>query len=374
MLKLDIEQFWKDDELAHRDNCFYKNAPQAAMAIRMSDECVFAELDEPGKQWLPMDRERRMDLNKRYNDKAEQVVGKRLLKEYYPNDDETFPKIKMIGEIFGGRYVSNEHSIWLESSITTIKDLEMQLDKVENMDIKDFILPVNWYSEKKRIFEKYGTKPNQVRSVRGPVTLATSLFGVENMIFLILDEPEVAKRFSKTIADVIIKIMMIVDEECGFTAETSPNGFRFYDDDCNLMTPEMYQLFGYPVLKKVFEYSDRSPLYDKNKRYQHSDSAMTHLLPQLADFNLTGCNFGPTVTVEEIRKNMPKTRIDGQMAPFTFMRNNQEDILAEVKRDCDMAKGSKGLNIMTAGSINDGSLLTSMRTVMATIQNYGHYD
>ena len=41
-------------------------------------------------------------------------------------------------------------------------------------------------------------------------------------------------------------------------------------------------------------------------RYQHSDSAMGHLLPLLADFDLTGCNFGPTVTVREIRKYMPR--------------------------------------------------------------------
>ena len=374
MLKLNIEQFWKDDELAHRDNCFYEKSPQAAMAIRMSDECVFAELDEPGKPWLPMDRDRRLDLNTRYNDKAEKIVGRRLLREDIPEEDEIFPKVKMIGEIFGGRYVANEHSIWLESSIRTPQELETLLDKVDRLDIKEFILPLNWHSEKRRIFEKYGTKPNQVRSVRGPVTLATSIYGVENMIFLILDHPELARRFSNSIADVIIKIIQIMDEECGYTAETSPHGFRFYDDDCNLMTPEMYQLFGYPVLKRVFEYTDKSPLYDRNKRYQHSDSAMAHLLPQLADFNLTGCNFGPTVTVEEIRKHMPNTRIDGQLAPFTFMRNNEKDIIAEVKRDCDMAKDSKGLNVMTAGSINNGSLLTSMRTVMAAIQNFGRYD
>lgn len=374
MLNLDIEKFWEDDELAHEENCFSAKATQAAMAIRMSDECVFAELDEPGKPWLPMDRERRMLLNIRYNDKAEKIVGRRLLKEYYPKDDETFPEVKLIGEIFGGRYVRNEHAVWLESSVKTQQELEKLLDKVERMNIREFILPSNWQSEKKRIYEKYGTRPNQVRSVRGPVTLATSIYGVENLIFLILDEPELAKRFSQTIADVIIEIMKVIDEECGFTAETSPHGFRFYDDDCNLMTPEMYSLFGYPVLKKVFEYSDKSPAYDRNKRYQHSDSAMTHLLPQLADFNLTGCNFGPTVTVEEIRKFMPKTRIDGQLAPFTFMRNNEADIIAEVKRDCTMARQSKGLNVMTAGSINNGSLLTSMRTVMAAIQNFGRFD
>ena len=72
---------------------------------------------------------------------------------------------------------------------------------------------------------------------------------------------------------------------------------------------------------------------------------------------------------------MPNTRIDGQLAPFTFMRNNERDIIAEVRRDCEMAKenDARGLNLYTAGSINNGSLLTSMRTVMAAIQNYGRY-
>ena len=72
---------------------------------------------------------------------------------------------------------------------------------------------------------------------------------------------------------------------------------------------------------------------------------------------------------------MPRTRIDGQLAPFTFMRNNQEEIIAEVKRDCAMAKEGdlRGLNLTTAGSINNGSSLLSMRTVMYAIQNFGRY-
>ena len=43
-LDLDIEQFWRDEERAHEDNCFSEEAPQVALGIRMSDECVFAEL------------------------------------------------------------------------------------------------------------------------------------------------------------------------------------------------------------------------------------------------------------------------------------------------------------------------------------------
>ena len=80
-LDLDIAQFWKDDEKAHLDNCFSLEAPQVALGIRMSNECVYAELGEEGHPWDPVDPIRQADLNKRYNDKAEKIVGKRLLQE-----------------------------------------------------------------------------------------------------------------------------------------------------------------------------------------------------------------------------------------------------------------------------------------------------
>ena len=75
MLPVDLERFWHDDELAHKENCFSKEAPQVALGIRMSDECVFAELNEPGKPWGFTERERRIELYKRYNDLSEKIVG-----------------------------------------------------------------------------------------------------------------------------------------------------------------------------------------------------------------------------------------------------------------------------------------------------------
>jgi uroporphyrinogen decarboxylase len=101
---------------------------------------------------------------------------------------------------------------------------------------------------------------------------------------------------------------------------------------------------------------------------------MAHLLPILGRLNLTGCNFGPTVLVDQIRRYMPRTRIDGCLSPLVFMHNDEEEIKRQVIRDCEMAKQyGRGLNLSTAGSINNGSLLTSMRLVMATIQEYGRY-
>ena len=63
MLDLDIEQFWKDEETAWEDNCFSKNTKQVALGIRMSEECVFAELGEEGQPWGYTDPMRRYDLN-----------------------------------------------------------------------------------------------------------------------------------------------------------------------------------------------------------------------------------------------------------------------------------------------------------------------
>lgn len=373
MLEVDLEQFWKDDEIAHKDNCFYEGAPQVALGIRMSDECVFAELDEEGDPWGITTRERRIELNKRYNDKAEKIVGKRLLRETFPNEDETFPKIKRIGEVFEGKYeLGHKTGEWLYSNIQTSKELEKMLDRVDKLDLREFMLPANWEKEKKRIYEKYGTRPGLLRHVRGPVTLATSIYGVENLIYLYYDAPELYKRFSNTILRIILEMSKIMDEEAGYEIGKAPSGFSFADDNCCLLTAEMYEEFGLPVLEKVFEYYSPNP---NDNRYLHADSAMGHLLPLLAKVNLTGCNFGPTVLVDEIRKYMPHTRIDGCLAPYTFMNNNQEAIIAEVKRDCEMIKqtGTKGLNLTTAGSINNGSSLESMRAVMYAIQTYGRY-
>ena len=362
MNQSELEQFWKNDEEAHRDNCFYKGH-QVALGIRMSHECVFAELGEEGTPWKPMPRDRQLELNKRYNDKAEKIVGRRLLPETMPEPDAMFPETKRIGEVFGGSYIYQHDTEWLTQSCEEPEELEALLDKVDKLNIREFMLPDNWESEKKRIYETYGLRPRPLRHMRGPVTLACSIFGSENLIFLGLDEPDLYRRFSETIGRVQMEMSRVMDEEAGVTPETRP-GFSFADDNCCLLTPELYHDFGKPVLKKMFSYYSPNP---NDMRYQHSDSAMAHIIPELAELDLTGVNFGPTVMVPEIRKYLPHARIDGVIAPFTFMRNEEEQLRKEVLRDIEYGFEYGGVNITTAGSINNGSLLTSMRLIMELI-------
>lgn len=379
MFDLDIEQFWRDEALTHKENCFSKDTPQAALGIRMSDECVFAELGEEGEPWGYTPPDRRYELNCRYNEKAVKIVGRPLLAENKPSaaPKVTIPAFRQIGEVFGGKYVFDGKTTWLRGNLADEEQLKKKLDEIDVLladpeAFRSFVLPKDWDERCRAVYEMYGQRPGQFTHIRGPVTLATSVYGTENLLFLYYDDEPLFTRFADTITNVVHAYISLFIRESGHTEENFYHGFSFADDDSNLMTPDMYKAFGYRVLKSVFARTAPDP---DDSRFQHSDSAMGHLIPLLADFNLTGCNFGPTVTVQEIRKYMPKTRIDGQLAPFTFMRNNDADIIAEVKRDCEAAKenDARGLNLTTAGSINNGSLLTSMRTVMAAIQKYGRY-
>lgn len=371
MTRNDMDRFWADDAAAHGQNCFDPAAPQMALGILMSDECVFAELGEEGEPWGHTPRERRIDLNRRYNDIAEKVVGRRLLREELPPEDAAFPPVRRIGEVFGGAYEYIHDSEWLSSPIDTPEALAKQLDAVERLDLRAFLLPDNWQAEKKRIFETYGIRPPQARHIRGPITLMCSIYGSESFIFLAMDEPELAERFSRLVAKVAIGIAEVFDEEAGYTPDTAPRGFSFADDNCCLMTPALYERLGLPVLEAAFA---RFAPDDGDSRFQHSDSAMGHLLPLLGRARLNGVNFGPTVTVDQIRPHLPDARVDGCLSPIDFMRNDRPAILEQLKRDAQMAREhGYGVNFATAGSINNGSLLSSMAFVMEGIAEHGRY-
>ena len=198
------------------------------------------------------------------------------------------------------------------------------------------------------------------------MTLATSIYGVENLIYLLIDAPQLALRFRDVIKEAALKYYRLC-RRVSDPQRMTP-GFSFRDDNCQMLTPDMYEQFGLPILQAIFAEFAPGP---NDRRYQHSDSDMGHLLDPLARANLNAVNFGPRVRFAQIRRHLPRAIVHGTLAPFTFMRNDEAAIIAEVRRDMDEARPTLGLIIDTAGSINDGSLLSSMRTVMWTIQSYG---
>jgi uroporphyrinogen decarboxylase len=368
---VELDRFWADQELA-RASPFGPAIPQLPLGMLMSGECVYDELGVPQDFWrYDHDEAWRLSLNKAYNDKAEKIVGRRLLGETPGQPHLQWPAVKSLADVFEAKAVWQSDSWWLEQSAHDENELKALLVRVEARlpVLRDFLLPPGWDKDKARLLAA-GSKPPLYRGQRGPVTFATSIYGVENLMFLLLDNPGLAARFRDAIRDAMLGIGRVLDEESGYTPATAPRGFSFADDNCYLLSPELYTFFGLPILKAMFNRYSPDPA---DSRYQHSDSAMGHLLPVLATLNMTGVNLGPTVRADDIRRHLPRAVIHGQLAPFTLSRNDEPGIVAELLRDFDMTRDTRGLVFCTAGSINNGSRLTGMRLIMAAIQKYGRY-
>jgi uroporphyrinogen decarboxylase len=368
---LDVDRFWADDQIAMADP-FGPDIPQVPLKVTMEGECVFDELGlELDLYRYLHDTDFRLSLNKAYNEKALAIVGKKLLRETAPDPDKQYPPVKGLADIFEAQNVWHDQSWWLQQSADTPAELAALLDRVDRRleNLRDFLLPPGWDEAKARLMPQ-GIRPNPYRFQRGPITFAASIYGAENLIFLLVDEPQLAGRFRDTMIRAMLAMGDIMDVEGAVDTQAEWRRWQFNDDNCCLMTPEMYEFFGYPILKAMF---DRWCPAEGDWRYQHSDSAMGHLLGILSRLNFSGVNFGPTLSVAEIREAMPRTLIDGQLAPFTFSRMELENIVLEFMRDFDQARAGRGLRFACAGSVNNGSRLTGLRLIMSAIQHFGRY-
>ena len=368
---VDLNRFWADQQIANADP-FGTTIPQVPLGAICNWECIFDELNEPQDWWRYMNDDAwAVDLKRRYNDLSEKIVGRRLLDETPDDKAKHWPEIKTLGDIFEARNVwegGANGSWWLHPSANTPEELTALLDRVERRleNLHDFLFPENWAAEKARL-TALGLKVPLYRWQRGPCTFACSVFGSENLLLLHYDDSALMQRFSAIICRAILERARLIDLEAGGAVA---RGWGWADDNCCLFTPEMFETFAMPIHRAVFS---RYAPEARDSRYQHSDSAMGHLLPLLAELNLTGTNFGPTLTVSEIRQHCPNAVIDGQMAPFTYSRNEEANMVAEFLRDFAQAKAARGLRFGAAGSINNGSRLTGMRLLMAAIQRYGRY-
>jgi uroporphyrinogen decarboxylase len=371
---LDARAFWDANDAALRDP-FSPACTQMPMGIAMSEECVFDELGvAPEWRRLFHDGEYHAALCRRYNDRAHQVVGRRLVTERLAGDgDPAQPAAKTLADIFEARseWRDESWSYWLHPSAGTEDELAALLDRVERRleGLRGFLFPEGRGAQGARSAPAGKLLP-AYRHQRGPVTFATSVYGAENLVYLILDRPDLAGRFRDLILRTIVERARIIDEERGDAAETAAAGWSWADDNCALLDPDMYRFFGYPVVKAVFErYAPRPG----DPRFQHSDSAMGHLLPILGTLGLTGVNFGPTLSIREIRAHLPHAVIHGQLAPFAFEQNDGESIVRQTIRDFEQSREHRGVVFATAGSVNPGTRLASLRLVMATIQESCRY-
>ena len=174
------------------------------------------------------------------------------------------------------------------------------------------------------------------------------------------------RRFRDLLAAKMIELNRVLRAFAG------PNvtGWWITDDNSALFNRQLYHEYCYPVLEQVLAALAPGDVV----RYQHSDSAMGHLIEMQYALGINEVNYGPTVDPGMIREKMPDAMIDGQIPPMLLRNGSPEAIRERVISDFEKAGATGRLTVTTAGSLAAGTGVGRMRWMMQVVQECCRYD
>ena len=356
--ELDIRAFWKENALCHK---FTTAKPRCPLSLSPDDHWVFEFMDVPSTLRYYQDKAYRDELHRQVNQITEEYVGRAFF------DEDTWEhQPKRIENLFRCEFSYKEGSTpWLTPVTTDPDEFAEVLDRAESTDLHEWSLPETYRDEWERRKAAGKPLPKLGTGSRGPATIMTSVIEPTTLLLWLYDHPTLMARFRDILAEKMIEFNHILR---AFSGNDEP-GWWITDDNCSLFSPKLYREYCFPVLEKVL--NALAP--GDARRYQHSDSAMGHLLSQQYELGIRYVNYGPEVDAGLIREKMPDAYIHGQMPPFLLRNGSPEEIRQRVIDDFRKAGASGGLRVTTAGSLAAGTGVGRMRWLMWVVQNECRY-
>lgn len=356
---LDLEAFWAEND---RCTAFTTTKPRCPVSFSPDDHWIFEFMAVPSTVRYYFDKPYRNRLHREVNRVTLQYVGKAFF------DEDTFAHDpKRIENLFGCEFTYHEGSTpWLTPVTEDPDEFAAILDRAEEIDLDAWALPDAFRQEWEERAAEGRPLPKLGTGSRGPATIMTSVLKPEIVFYWTMDHPGLMQRFRDILAEKMVEFNRILR---AFSGNDEP-GWWITDDNSALFSPSLYAEYCAPVLRRVLEAMAPG---DAN-RYQHSDSAMGHLLDQQYALGIREVNYGPTVDAALIRAKMPDAWIRGQMPPFLLRNGGPDEIRARVADDFRKAGQSGGLEVTTAGSLAAGTGVGRMRYFMQLVQDICRYD
>ncbi len=356
---LDPEAFWEENAQCQ---AFTTDKPRCALSFSPDDHWIFEFVDIPSTLRYYRDKAYRDALHHEVNEVTRQYVGRTFFGEDTWEHDP-----KRIENLFGCEFTYHEGSTpWLTPVTEDPDEFARVLDRAEATDIRTWALPDEYLKEWETRKAEGKRLPFLGGGSRGPATIMTSVLRPETVMFWLYDHSDLMRRFRDILAAKMIDLNTVLREFSG----NDHLGWAITDDNSALFSPDMYREYCFPVLKQVMD----ALAPGDARRYQHSDSAMGHLLDQQYELGIRIVNYGPTVDVDLIRAKMPDAYIMGHTPPFLLRNGSPEEIRQRVIEDFRKAGATGGLCVTTAGSLAAGTGVGRMRWYMQVVQDECRYD
>jgi uroporphyrinogen decarboxylase len=373
--KLDVEAWWEENAAC---GVLTPDKPRCSASFSPDDHWIFEFMAVPSTLRYYSDTGYRDALHREVNAITREYVGTAFF------DEDTWPwgrQPRRIENLFGCEFGYREGSTpWLMPVTDDPAEFSRVLDRAEATDLRTWSLAEDYLAEWEARKAAGKPLPELGTGSRGPATIMTSILKPETLFYWLHDHPDLMRRFRDILAAKMVEFNRILREfsraslprslvTSGEDGKAEP-GWWITDDNCALFNRKLYREYCYPVLERVL--AALAP--GDARRYQHSDSAMGHLLDMQYALGIREVNYGPTVDAGLIRQQMPDALINGQMPPMLLRNGSPEEIRQRVIADFRKAGGNGRLNVTTAGSLAAGTGVGRMRWFMQAVQECCRYD
>jgi uroporphyrinogen decarboxylase len=356
---LDTQAFWDENRVCLG---YTTQKPRCAVHLPLDDHWIFEFMQVPSTLRYYQDKRYRDQLHCQVNHITQNYLG------YSHFEEHTWEHSpKRIENLFGCEFQYHEGSTpWFAPVTSDPAEFSRILDRAENTDLTSWVFPDEFLAEWEKRQSEEAEMPLLGTGSRGPATIMTSVLDVETVIFWFFDHPELMRRFRDLLGKKMVELNRILRE---FSRNTQ-QGWWITDDNCAFFNRKLYQEFCIPVLAGVL--NAMAP--GDAPRYQHSDSAMGHLMDLQYALGIREVNYGPEVDAALIREKMPGAMIYGHLPPFLLRNDSPGVIQARIQDDFRKAGSGGGLTITTAGSVAAGTGVGRLRWMMQVVQKQCRYD
>lgn len=350
---LDAAAFWEENQRCDR---WTTAKPRCSAGLALDDHWLIEFMGVQDTVRYYQDKTFRDDLHRQVNDLIWPFLH---LKPFAEDSWQHQPR--RIENLFGCWFAYHQGGTpWLVPATADAGEFERIVDEAAETDLCDWALPPEFRQEWETRRRRGETMPLLGGGSRGPATVITSILDPTVAFEWMEERPALMQRFRDVLADSMLRLNQVLRDFSGNTQ----TGWFILDDNCALFSPRLYEEFCYPVLQQVMDVLAPAPAM----RYQHSDSAMAHLMGLQRRLGIKRVNYGPTVPVTRIRAEMPEAMIDGQLPPFLLRNGTAQDIRDHIKADFEAVGRDGGLHVTTAGSIAGGTGLGRLRWFLWCVQ------
>lgn len=226
---------------------------------------------------------------------------------------------------------------------------------------QDGLMPMllNWYRyQEPRILEAGYTV--KIVAARGPLAVATHLFGVTDFLLNLKLHPKITHRLLEITTHLAIDWLQAQAEVL-----RDPEGIMVLDDIIGFLSPKDYLEFGHPYLEKVFS------AFPSTLKIFHNDMSNPISYPYLESLGVDIFNFSHLIDIGRARELVgSKICLMGNVPPLEVLGRGTPQQVLDSAAACSRAHPArKGWLLSVGGGVSPGTPWENVRALITAAQS-----